>query len=203
MAFDVEKLFKFAASEIEKFAGEKKTETFYAFAIDASLLCLNSEESASRTLKKYREKWDTSTREVKTWDELTTSDLREAEYLLRLAEQYSGLDRGDKDACLRVVNESRAKQRAEGNPHIDKGSIESLRENTGDWEYQGFATMKTEHGFDDDKYDKHYDLDETKQRKSEYAIAMNTLVERLVKSGVFNCLNLSADFKAQRVEHNY
>jgi hypothetical protein len=43
--FDHEKMLAFALSAIRKFADEHAAETFYGFSIDASLLCLNSEEA--------------------------------------------------------------------------------------------------------------------------------------------------------------
>lgn len=42
--FDVEKMFLPAKKAIETFAKDNQEETFYAFSIDASMLCLNSLE---------------------------------------------------------------------------------------------------------------------------------------------------------------
>lgn len=42
--FDHDRLLAFALDRIERFAAEHSSETFYAFAIDAALLCLNSVE---------------------------------------------------------------------------------------------------------------------------------------------------------------
>ncbi|PJZ53099.1 DUF4303 domain-containing protein [Leptospira adleri] len=55
--FDVPKLAEFALSEIEKFSKKQTEETFYSFAIDASLLCLNSLESFKSYLKEYSAKY--------------------------------------------------------------------------------------------------------------------------------------------------
>ncbi|MBM9577416.1 DUF4303 domain-containing protein [Leptospira sp. 201903070] len=55
--FDIPKLTEFALLEIEKFSKEHPEETFYAFAIDASLLCLNSLEAFEKSLKEYSTKW--------------------------------------------------------------------------------------------------------------------------------------------------
>ena len=51
--FDTEKLTEFAINKITEFAKEHPNETFYGFSIDASLLCLNSEEEFEKTLKYY------------------------------------------------------------------------------------------------------------------------------------------------------
>ncbi|MFC0604152.1 DUF4303 domain-containing protein [Winogradskyella pulchriflava] len=55
--FDTEKLTEFAISKITEFAKEHPNETFYGFSIDASLLCLNSEEEFKKTLKFYQGKF--------------------------------------------------------------------------------------------------------------------------------------------------
>lgn len=51
--FDVQRLANFALSEIEKFSKEHPNETFYTFAIDSSLLCLNSIEHFEKSLKEF------------------------------------------------------------------------------------------------------------------------------------------------------
>jgi hypothetical protein len=55
--FDTQRIFEVATNAIGAFALEHSSETFYAFAIDASLLCLNSEEAFSKTLKSYQERY--------------------------------------------------------------------------------------------------------------------------------------------------
>ncbi|AOP33369.1 hypothetical protein A0128_05625 [Leptospira tipperaryensis] len=54
--FDVQKLANFALSEIEKFSKEHPNETFYTFAIDSSLLCMNSIEHFEKSLKEFASK---------------------------------------------------------------------------------------------------------------------------------------------------
>ena len=54
MAFDVALLTEFAIEAIADFAREHSDETFYAFAIDESLLCLNSVERFLETLDSYQ-----------------------------------------------------------------------------------------------------------------------------------------------------
>jgi hypothetical protein len=58
MAFEIPRMLRFSAAAIAEFARRHEAETFYAFAIDASMLCLNSEECAAATLKKYQERWE-------------------------------------------------------------------------------------------------------------------------------------------------
>ncbi|MBM9577417.1 hypothetical protein JWG45_09650 [Leptospira sp. 201903070] len=54
--FDVQRLANFALSEIEKFSIEHPNETFYTFAINSSLLCLNSIEHFEKSLKEFAAK---------------------------------------------------------------------------------------------------------------------------------------------------
>ncbi|RHX86002.1 hypothetical protein DLM78_08945 [Leptospira stimsonii] len=54
--FDVQRLANFALTEIEKFSKEHPNETFYTFAIDSSLLCLNSIEHFEKSLKEFAAK---------------------------------------------------------------------------------------------------------------------------------------------------
>lgn len=69
--FDVEKMTRFAVSAIRDFADRHPDETFYAFMVDANMLCLNSEEQFRKTLSWYQEKYpesyasDESIRELK------------------------------------------------------------------------------------------------------------------------------------------
>ncbi|WP_445363549.1 hypothetical protein ACJJIQ_02060 [Microbulbifer sp. ANSA003] len=51
MSFDIERLYDFSVKKIRQFSEEHKDETFYAFAIDASLLYLNSVEKADERVK--------------------------------------------------------------------------------------------------------------------------------------------------------
>jgi hypothetical protein len=60
MAFDIEKMFIDSKKAIEEFAKEHSNETFYAFSIDASLLCLNSVERFEENLAVYQEKYPES-----------------------------------------------------------------------------------------------------------------------------------------------
>ena len=57
MDFEIETLVDYARDAIESFAAEHPDETFYAFAIDADMLCLNSVEQFEKTLKVYQAKY--------------------------------------------------------------------------------------------------------------------------------------------------
>ena len=52
--FNQRKMFEYSVSAIAEFARTHKKETFYAFSIDATMLCLNSEDAFKKTLKRYR-----------------------------------------------------------------------------------------------------------------------------------------------------
>lgn len=55
--FDVDKMFNDAKNAIKEFALSHPNEHFYAFSIDASGLCLNSEEQFKLTLNHYQEQY--------------------------------------------------------------------------------------------------------------------------------------------------
>jgi hypothetical protein len=203
MSFDLDKLESFCAAEIERFAQAHREETFYAFAIDADLLCLNSEEQFEQSVKRYQEKWDRQTRHVERWEDLSENDLREIRWLLEMAEKFSGIDRTDTKACLAVINDEREKRRRKGCCYRTDQGISSLRENTGDWAYQGFAEMTDAHGFDHSAYQEHYNMSENDQQTSAYGLAMNVLVTRLLAGSAFDRLRRSPQFYATRVEHDY
>lgn len=205
MSFDIEKMFKYSVSKIKEFLGDHQDETFYAFAIDANLLCFNSLERFTNILNKYQLEWDSRTRHIDSWSDMTEDDHKYSSHLLKLAEKYDNLDINDKVSCLRVINESRQRYRMKDpiNPYRTEEKIADLKENTGDWAYQGFAELDDANGFDYDAYSIHYDLDDNAQKNSEYSLAMNELVRRLNSSGIFDRFTLTEDFYATKVEHNY
>ena len=165
MAFDVPKLADFAEAEIRGFAAQTRQyevskslvlgaphERFYAFAIDADLLCLNTLESFAQCLDAYREWYP------------------DRYYL----------------------------------PEV----VEELRMSTGDWAYQGFARMGPENGFDEELYARHYDIglrdaESAALRDTEYAVAMDALLELLKQRNTFDVLRKTDDFVICRVEHEY
>lgn len=203
MAFDIDRLIDFSIKEIAAFAKNHQNELFYGFAIDASLLCLNSEQAAITTWLEYRDLWEQDHRPIAKWEDLTARDIDSDESLLESEAEYYGLDLTDKDACLKVINKYRSKERAKGNPYYSNEDIYSLRFETGGWAYQGFAKMNPSVGFDKDAYSLHYDLSDEEQKTSAYGKAMDELVIRLVDADAFNCLNLSPNFYVTRVEHLY
>jgi Domain of unknown function (DUF4303) len=75
-----------------------------------------------------------------------------------------------------------------------------LKLNTGDWAYQGFAELGSRTGFDHKAYDYHYD---NPSNTTDYAIAMNKLIDALVANDAFSGLKKTNDFFVNRVEHNY
>ena len=114
------------------------------------------------------------------------------------------------DACLLCLNSEQAFERtlaAYRSRHLENYStaadIESLRLNTGDWDYQGFADLTGSGGFDHPAYDQHYDASADEQSGTRYALAMDRLVDGLRASGVFEQLQRTTDFFANRVEHDY
>jgi hypothetical protein len=135
MPFDIDNLFVHCKKQIEQFAREHSDETFYAFAIDAVMLCLNSNEEFTRTLNEYASRWDRQTRTIDSLGDMTEVDMRDEEFGLGLAEKYSGLDRSDEKAVLQLINEGRARRRAEGCDYrTDKGlaGCETTRAISGD-----------------------------------------------------------------------
>ncbi len=56
-SFDVKKLVQFAKKSIHTFAEKHKDETFYAFAIDAGMLKMNSTQAFERDIKACKEKF--------------------------------------------------------------------------------------------------------------------------------------------------
>jgi hypothetical protein len=203
MTFDIDRLLDFSIREIENFAKTHQHELFYGFAIDASLLCLNSEQAAFATLRQYQDEWEQDNRSIAKWEDLTARDIERDETLLESAAEYSGLNLLDKDDCLAVINQYRSRRRVEGNRYCSNDGIYSLRFGTGDWEYQGFSEMTESVGFDEHAYSIHYDLSDEEQKTSDYGKAMDELVIRLVDANAFSCLNLSINFYATRVEHLY
>ena len=156
MPYDVEKLVNYCEAAINAFARKHDNETFYAFAVDADMLCLNSLEQFAVTLKDYQDRWDRRTRAIDSPNDMTEEDWHEEKFLLGLEERHCGLDRSDKHACVAAINKSRERRRQEGCEYRTPAGILELQMNTGDWAYQGFADLREEHGFDSGLYSDHY-----------------------------------------------
>ncbi|MCB9920534.1 MAG: hypothetical protein H6822_00040 [Planctomycetaceae bacterium] len=207
MSFDVDRLLEHCRTSIERFAREHPNETFYAFAIDADMLCLNSLEQFAQTLHAYQSNWDRQTRRIDNISDLTEEDLRDEEFGLKIEAECCGLDRTDDQAVLAVINENRARQRAEGCEYRTDEGVRELRDNTGDWAYQGFADLTDDNGFDSELYSDHYyeagESDDGHAPNTEYAIAMTELTVRLKQSEAFNPLKRTTDFTVSWVDHSY
>ncbi len=199
MPFNLKKLLRFCVAEIRHFASKHPDEDFYAFAISGSWLCLNSEQRFAKKVKECQEEWDYKLRPIDKWEDLTEEDLHREEFMLGCRQ----VDRSDRRACLAAINERREELRKEGFGFRNPTEITELRENTGDWAYEGFADMVKSGGFAEEAYEKHWYLSDEEQRTSEYGLAMDALLEQLHKSGGFTCLKTVAAFHATRVEHNY
>ncbi len=149
--FDLPKMTHAAAAAIAEFAKAHPDEHFYGFAIDANMLCLNSEEAFSQCL---------------------------AEYQQRCPDLYA-----------------------------DAESMQELKANTGDWEYQGFFELDESHGFDGTAYQDHYDeassTEDGRAPHTPYAQAMDALVAALALVEAFQGLTRTPDFVATWVDHNY
>jgi hypothetical protein len=52
--FDHDKMLQFSIAAIQEFAASHQEEVFYGFSIDASYLCINSEQQFARTLASYQ-----------------------------------------------------------------------------------------------------------------------------------------------------
>jgi len=88
-----------------------------------------------------------------------------------------------------------------------ESEIDELRNNTGDWEYQGFASLTAENGFSSDLYNEHYELglgdNSNALTSTPYAVAMDELLSQLQDADAFRHLNTTPEFSVSRVEHNY
>jgi hypothetical protein len=206
MAFDIQRRFDFCRLSVGRFAPDHSGETFYAFAIDANLLCLNSLEAFAKTLEGYQSRWDRRTRFIESISDMTYDDWRYEQVGLKIAEKHDGLDRRNEEAVLALINESRSRRRAEGCTYRTSEGIRDLRDNTGDWDYH-FASMDENVGFDDELYDDHYDeamgSDDGHAPHTDYAIAMTELVDRLRRSDIFRPLKMTDDFRVSWVDHDY
>ena len=128
-------------------------------------------------------------------------------FALNVAEKYNGLDRSNEKKALEVINKRRTRQRAKGCEYHTEEGIRILRDNTGDWAYQGFANLDDGNGFDSQLYNEHYyeamDSEDGHAPTTTYAIATSSLIERLKHSDVFRGLKLANDFAVFWVEHSY
>lgn len=99
---------------------------------------------------------------------------------------------------------------AERLQHSRKNS--NVKNNIGDWKYTLADFIETcnenedgfmEGPFDEELYDKHYNASDLEQKDSEYAKAMNSILNSLIRQEIFRNLKTSIDFNCLRAEHNY
>lgn len=195
MSFDVGKMREFAKQAIKKFADEHQNETFYAFAIDASLLCLNSVEKYDATLVTRRQQWAEQNTPVSCFAELDEFDQEDA------LEMYALVGQGMELAEYQQKFVEDHNAAIGDNPYETQDGQNELRNNPGDWAYQGFAELSN--GFDAGAYDHHYHASDDEQESSAYKVAMQQLIQQLQDENAFADLNVTHDFVAHSVEHNY
>lgn len=85
--------------------------------------------------------------------------------------------------------------------YSDDEDIERLKFNSGDFKYQGFASLTD--GFVYHEYQEYCNLTWHEQASSNYAIAMEALIKKLQDQDVFKILKTSTDFKVLQVNHTY
>jgi hypothetical protein len=73
MAFDLNMLATSAVEQIASFAVSHRDETFYAFAIDRTLLCLNSEEAFQEEVQRLERRYPDG-REIAEQQRMNTGD---------------------------------------------------------------------------------------------------------------------------------
>jgi len=156
---DLKKIFLGAVLQISEFAKAHRKETFYAFALDDGLLCLNSEEKFNATLKKKQDAWERDTKAKLSIETVS------AEMLEHYQEVFENLKRSklnDHETFNEYLKEQieldqigQKRAIAEGNPYLKPEEIQSLKYNTGDWSYQGFGELsskKNVSGIDEGKF---------------------------------------------------
>jgi hypothetical protein len=204
MPFKMNSLFQKSVESIRDFSSQHANETFYAFAIDENLLCLNSVEEFEKTLCRYREKDQHDRRALKSWVEVDERDIKRFDY------KFNGnhtLDRNNLDEVKKFVFEQhnilRELRKDDPPSHQSPGHIALLRASTGDWCYQGFASFSEADGFDFNAYYKFNDLDGDKkaQARSEYGVAMKSLIQMIEESGILGLLNRTPNFYSTVVSH--
>ncbi len=178
--------------ELQRFALDHRGETFYALAIDAGYVCLNSEEAFEQTRQRYLLRWETET-EPLTAEQADDDDV---EFFLRRNAEATI------DDYLAEENQSRAQSRLVGNPYADPASdaSRSLRDRPGNWRYGEIVACVP-----DDAYFAHYDLNEDEQRASPYQNAVRAVLEELSaqRDTVLAGLDLSPDFRFFAADHAY
>lgn len=205
MSFNLESLFHKSVESIRGFAGTHTDETFYAFAIDENLLCLNSIEQFERTLQRYRDRDQHSRRVIASWADVDADDIKRFEYMFCYDQK---IDQNNTEEVKKFVfdqHNNRLKFSKDLPPsHQTPREVAMLRANTGDWSYQGFAELTEADGFDFEANDEFNDLegDPNLQMRTAYGKAMRSLIDMIGDSGIFELLRRTPNFYATVVSHN-
>jgi len=204
MSFNLDSLLQKSIESIRDFSSQHANETFYAFAIDENLLCLNSVEEFEKTLHRYREKDQHDRRALKSWVEVDERDIKRFDHMFAYNRTF---DQNNVDEVKKFVFEQhnilRELRKDDPPSHQSPGHIALLRASTGDWCYQGFASFREEDGFDFKAYYKFDDLngDKKAQARCEYGVAMKTLIRMIEESGILGLLNRTPNFYSTVVSH--
>ncbi len=208
--YDIEKMYADIATQVQAFAEKHPGETFYAFAIDAGLLCLNSEEKFAKTLEEYKRNWQERNSKQETIEDLDEFDLED--YRESYGQLPGKLPEGSKipsfeeyvTYLLNQYNKFKAEEEEdEENPYDGEEQSESLRYNTGDWAYQGFGEIN--YVGTRSMYDEHYGMSDGEQENSEYNQLVKDLLQKIEqnKKELFAPLNLTNDFRLINAKHIY
>jgi len=196
-------------NQINDFAKHHQDEDFYAFSIDDGMLCLSSEQGFNKVIEKYSNDWIESHEKIKTKEDLEDYEL---EFMKEL---YEGMPKDmleDMDiSCLddyidselEMENEINQDALKEGNPYKKQDEINTLRNNTGDWPYQGFEDLN----FDDSPVTlaEEYIITEQELQNSDYAQTIKNLLTILErnKDKAFASLKCTKDFEIFKAKHQY
>lgn len=182
---DIKQKYEKCVNFIQEFILLHQKETFYAFAIDAGLLCMNSEEGAQKVLNQYIENWEKNSGTLLTFDSINSLEVESARF------QYNSLVKHGRtkiqsfdqylENYISAYNESIEMNIKNGNPYKTEKKRQSIRFQTGDWAYQGFNQMSLS-------------LDESKE-------IVKLLNEN--KNVVFAKFKLTSDFKIFLAGHIY
>ncbi len=207
--YDIKKVFMNAIKQIKEFSKNHQGEHFYAFAIDAGMLCLSSEEGFNRIIETYSENWQKSHEKIRSREDLDENEFEiiEEEYKsmperLLKKRKINNL-REYIDYYLEIENEVNQNALEKGNPYKNEEKVISLRYNTGDWPYQGFGKLDLEDL--DSVYEEHYIITEEEQQNSEYSQLVKNLLNifNRNKDNVFTSLKCTKDFEVLNAEHKY
>ncbi|MDY8136052.1 DUF4303 domain-containing protein [Aquimarina sp. 2201CG5-10] len=205
--YNIEKTLANITKQIEEFAKSHKEENFYAFAVDAGMLCLSSEEGFNRIINTYSRDWQASHEKIILRKDLTKDEIEiiEEEFksmpqnLLKI-QNTSNLEEYI-NYYLKIENKVNQDALEKGNPYKKEEKITSLRYNPGDWPYQGFEKLNFEEL--DATYEEHYELNEKEQNNSEYSQFIKNLLNEIDQNSdkIFAPLNCTKDFKVLNAKH--